>query len=159
MSSHTRLSRQLRMFLLCVGLIALHLGCSRLGFKVAEQIVLRAEYGSDTLHAEDLRIVSVKPTLQVSNGDRLEEWSFTAYLISAGVWVVSLFGLGAMIWRVLPAEYRDIVESGSTEPEANDGSSTADDSHGLSLLVVILIFITLFASCIGSIWISHLFFS
>jgi hypothetical protein len=146
------------MFLLCIGLIALYLGCSRLGFKVAEQVVLRAEYGADAVHTEHLRIVSVKPTLQVSNGDRLEEWSFAHFLISASVWVVSLLGLGAMIWRVLPAEYRDIVESGSDVPENTD-SSTADDSHGLPLLVVILIFITLFASCIGSIWINHLFFS
>lgn len=158
MSSNTKLSRQLRMFLLCIGLIALHLGCTRLGLKVAEQVVLRAEYGSDTVHAEHLRIVSVKPTLQVSNGDRLEEWSFVHFLISAGVWVVSLLGLGVMIRKVLPAEYREIVESGSEVPENSD-SSPADDSHGLPLLVVILIFITLFASCIGSIWISHLFFS
>jgi len=154
-ASNSKINRQFRLFLLCIGFIALNLGGLRLGFKVAEQVILRSVYGSDTVHREHLRIIAVKPTLQVSNGDRLEEWSFRHYLISGAVWIASVVGFGSLIRQVLPSEYRKMAESTSVN-RADD--SQEEQRVGLPCLVVVLIFLTLFFSCIGAMWVDVLFF-
>jgi hypothetical protein len=137
---------------MCIGFIALNLACLRLGLFVAEQVVLRYEYGSETVDREHLRLIELKPALRVSNGDRLESWTFRHFLISAAVWLSSAVPTCLLISKVLPAEYRDISEWRTAD------AGEDPDARGVSCLVVVLIFLTLVFSCIGAMWVDALFF-
>jgi hypothetical protein len=98
-----------------------------LGFAdwTADQVVLRCVYGAEVVRQDQLRIVSHKPVLRVSNEDVLEEWGFRHFLITGAIWLPLALGvLFVLIW-VAPKEYRETAWSFSremAEPSSRDRS-------------------------------------
>jgi hypothetical protein len=88
---------------------------SGLASSIADQIMLRAVYGSEVVRRDQLRIVFHKPVPQVSNGDRLEDWSSRHFLISSAFWLPLALGALVVLFWVAPREYREMAKSFSRE--------------------------------------------
>jgi hypothetical protein len=78
---------------------------------MADQVVLRWAYGRETVEREQLRIVSHKPVLQISNGDRLEQWTFRHFLVTSAIWLPLCAGVLVVLRSLLPRDYRGMAES------------------------------------------------
>jgi hypothetical protein len=83
----------------------------QLSLRAADVLVLRWVYGPERVEREQLRVVAVKPALRVSNGERLEGWSFRHFLLSLALWLPLCAGSLFVLWLVLPGEYRGVAEA------------------------------------------------
>jgi hypothetical protein len=86
-----------------------------LGFAIwtADQIVLRWVYGAEAVQRDQLRIVSHKPVLRVSNGDRLEGWGFWHFLITSAIWLPLAVGVLSVFMWLVPRDCREMVKESS----------------------------------------------
>ena len=96
------------------------LGALSFGLWTANQVVLRAVYGSEEVDRWGLRITAIKPVLRVSNGDTLEEWGFRHFAIAGVVWVPSGLGLFFALRRLMPAEHRRLADLQRPREEARE---------------------------------------
>ncbi len=110
-----------------------------IGTWAADQVVLRYVYGQEVVRREQLRIMSHKPDLTVSNGDTLKGWSFSHFLISGVVWLPQCIGLLSLLFRLMPKEYRELAVS----PRGFTGTQTPI-SFAVCLLSIVIFVISLF---------------
>ncbi len=81
----------------------------------ADQTVLRWAYGPDVVAREQLRIVSHKPVLRVSNGDQLEEWAGRHFLLTGPIWWSLFAGAFLVPWLLLPKDIRRMINQASPD--------------------------------------------
>ena len=108
--------------------------------RAAEEIVLRLVYGPVAVHWEGLRFEKVKPGILVSNGDRLDGWSFPHFLITTAIWLPLFWLLVVTAWRRLPADYRErLPVRRADDPPAPGSPLDAVSLFAALLLTVVLV--------------------
>lgn len=83
----------------------------RISLWATHQLVLRWAYGPELVEREQLRIVSLKPVLQVSNGDRLEEWALRHFFLTGAIWLPLSAGVLFVLRWLLPRDCRGMAEA------------------------------------------------
>jgi hypothetical protein len=76
--------------------------------RTADWAVLRWAYGPELVEREQLRIVSHKPVLQVSNGDSLEQWHFRNFVTTLAIWLPLGIGILFALRWLLPRNLRGV---------------------------------------------------
>jgi hypothetical protein len=112
-------------------LVAIMLFCAcvtaglKIGLRAADAIILRQVYGPQRVEREHLRIVNVKPTLLVSNGDVLKSHAIRYFLIACAVFLAIGAGgtLASMLFLPRPMRLA-LQHTRRSQPSGRDAKFT-----------------------------------
>jgi hypothetical protein len=94
----------------------------KIGYRAADWVILREVYGPTRVRLEKLSIVDVKPTLIVSNGDRLKSHAMKHFFITCAFFFVGMAGYLAS-HHLLPRSMNQALQHREPNPSRREGRS------------------------------------